>query len=112
MKRSKLLLFPVLLLVSNVLFSQNTLSISNTFELINQYHPIAKQAGLKIDLSKASLTSVRGAFDPAFYVANDQKTFDGKNYFFYSNPEIKIPTWYGIEIKGGLENNYGDRISG
>ena len=112
MKRNKLLLFQVLLLVSNVLFSQNTLSISNTFELINQYHPIAKQAGLKIDLSKASLLSTRGAFDPAFYVANDQKTFDGKNYFFYSNPELKIPTWYGIEIKGGLENNYGDRLSG
>jgi len=30
MKRNKLLLFQVLLLVSNVLFSQNTLSISNT----------------------------------------------------------------------------------
>jgi outer membrane protein TolC len=111
MKRNKLLLLEVLLLVSNVLFGQNTLSISNTFKLINQFHPIAKQAGLKIDLSKASLLSTRGAFDPAFYIANDQKTFDGKNYFFYSNPELKIPTWYGIEIKGGLENNYGDKLS-
>jgi outer membrane protein TolC len=111
MKRNKLLLLEVLLLVSNVLFGQNTLSISNTFKLINQFHPIAKQAGLKIDLSKASLLSTRGAFDPAFYIANDQKTFDGKNYFFYSNPELKIPTWYGIEFKGGLENNYGDKLS-
>lgn len=114
MKRNKLPLFHVLLLVSisNVLFSQNTLSISNTFELMNRFHPIAKQAGLKINLSKASLLSTRGAFDPAFYIANEQKTFDGKNYFFYANPELKIPTWYGIEIKGGLENNYGDRLSG
>jgi outer membrane protein TolC len=111
MKRSKLFLFQILLFISSVSFSQNTLSISNTFELINQFHPIAKQAGLKIDLSKASLLSTRGAFDPAFYIANDQKTFDGKNYFFYSNPELKIPTWYGIEIKGGLENNYGDKLS-
>lgn len=112
MKRNKLFLFQLLLLVSNGLLSQNTLSISNTFELMNQFHPIAKQAGLKVDLSKASLLSTRGAFDPAFYITNDQKTFDGKNYFFYSNPELKIPTWYGIEIKGGLENNYGDRLSG
>ena len=82
MKRSKLFLFQILLFISSVSFSQNTLSISNTFELINQFHPIAKQAGLKIDLSKASLLSTRGAFDPAFYIANDQKTFDGKNYFF------------------------------
>jgi outer membrane protein TolC len=79
---------------------------------MNQFHPIAKQAGLKIDLSKATLLSNRGAFDPAFYISNDQKTFDGKNYYFYSNPELKIPTWYGIEIKGGLENNYGDKLIG
>jgi len=112
MKSNQLVLFVALLLVSNVLFSQNTLSISNTFELMNQFHPIAKQAGLKIDLSRANLLSSRGAFDPAFYISNDQKTFDGKNYFFYSNPELKIPTWYGIELKGGLENNYGDKLSG
>jgi hypothetical protein len=112
MKSNQLVLFVALLLTSNVLYSQNTLSISNTFELMNQFHPIAKQAGLKIDLSKATLLSTRGAFDPAFYISNDQKTFDGKNYYFYSNPELKIPTWYGIEIKGGLENNYGDKLIG
>ncbi|MEI8141695.1 MAG: TolC family protein [Chitinophagia bacterium] len=112
MKSNQLVLFVALLLTSNVLYSQNTLSISNTFELMNQFHPIAKQAGLKIDLSKATLLSNRGAFDPAFYISNDQKTFDGKNYYFYSNPELKIPTWYGIEIKGGLENNYGDKLIG
>ena len=112
MKSNQLVLFVALLLTSNVLYSQNTLSISNTFELMNQFHPIAKQAGLKIELSKATLLSNRGAFDPAFYISNDQKTFDGKNYYFYSNPELKIPTWYGIEIKGGLENNYGDKLIG
>ena len=111
MKSNRLILFVALLLITNVLFSQNTLSIGNTFEIINKFHPIAKQAGLKIDLSKATLLSTRGAFDPSFYISNDQKTFDGKNYFFYSNPELKIPTWYGIEIKGGLENNYGDKLS-
>lgn len=111
MKKNNPLFFLLLILMPNILFSQNTLSISNTFELINQFHPITKQAGLKIDLSKAGLLSSRGAFDPAFYITNDQKTFDGKNYFFYANPEIKIPTWYGIELKGGLENNYGTRLS-
>jgi outer membrane protein TolC len=108
-----LLLFALaLFLNAQPLIGQNTLSIGNTFELINRFHPISKQAGLKIDLSKASLMSARGAFDPAFYSTNDQKTFDGKNYFFYSNSEFKIPTWYGIEIKGGIENNYGEKLSG
>lgn len=92
-------------------FAQNTLSITNTLDLINQYHPIAKQATLKVDMAKASLLSSRGAFDPAFYLNNEQKTLDGKNYFYYSNPELKIPTWYGIELKAGYENNYGDKLS-
>ena len=91
--------------------AQNTLSITNTLDLINQYHPIAKQADLKVDLSKAALMSTRGAFDPAFYLNNEQKTLNGKNYFYYNNPELKIPTWYGIELKAGYENNYGDNLS-
>lgn len=103
-------LFLLLLLPLSV-FAQNTLSISNTLDLIHQYHPIAKQADFKVDMSKAALMSVRGAFDPAFYLNNEQKTLNGKNYFYYSNPELKIPTWYGIELKAGYENNYGDNIS-
>jgi outer membrane protein TolC len=101
----------LLLLMPFSVFAQNTLSISNTFDLINQYHPIAKQAALKVDMSKAALMSTRGAFDPAFYLNNEQKTFNGKDYFYYSNPELKIPTWYGIEVKAGYENNYGDNLS-
>ncbi|MBP6000484.1 MAG: TolC family protein [Sediminibacterium sp.] len=101
----------LLLFLPLSVFAQNTLSISNTFDLIKQFHPIAKQATLKVDMAKASLLSSRGAFDPAFYLNNEQKTFDGKNYFYYSNPELKIPTWYGIEVKAGYENNYGEKLS-
>ena len=110
--KSKLIRNILLALITPLsVFAQNTLSISNTLDLINQYHPIAKQADLKVDLSKAALMSTRGAFDPAFYLNNEQKTINGKNYFYYNNPELKIPTWYGIEVKAGYENNYGDRLS-
>lgn len=112
MKNKSLHKFILILMMPISVFAQNTLSISNTLELINQYHPIAKQADLKVDMSKAALMTSRGAFDPAFYVNNERKTFDGKNYFYYSNPELKIPTWFGVEVKAGVENNYGDKISG
>lgn len=112
MKSKSIHKFILLLMMPISVFAQNTLSISNALELINQYHPIAKQANLKVDMSNAALMSTRGAFDPAFYVNNERKTFDGKNYFYYSNPELKIPTWFGVEVKAGVENNYGDRISG
>ncbi len=112
MKSKSINKFILLLMMPISVFAQNTLSISSALELINQYHPIAKQANLKVDMSKAALMTSRGAFDPAFYVNNERKTFDGKNYFYYSNPELKIPTWFGVEVKAGVENNYGDKISG
>lgn len=111
MKSNQIHYILLLVLLPFTLCAQNTISIRNTLDLINQYHPIAKQADLKVDMSKAALMSVRGAFDPAFYLNNEQKTIDGKNYFYYSNPELKIPTWYGIEVKAGFENNYGDKLS-
>ena len=38
------------------------------------------------------------------------KTFENKQYYKYNSTELKIPIWYGIDIKAGTENNYGDRI--
>jgi len=92
-------------------FSQGKLlTLENTMDIIRMYHPVMKQAGLEVDLAQSTLQASRGIFDPSFYLRNEEKTFDGKNYFLYSNPELKIPTWFGIDIKGGFENNSGDRL--
>ena len=111
MKKNKHYFGILFLLLPILVWSQNTLTVTNTLNLINQFHPIAKQASLKVEFSKASLLMNRGAFDPSFYLNDNQKTVDGKNYFNYSNPEIKIPTWYGIEIKAGYENNNGYKLN-
>lgn len=96
---------------SNVVVGQTkTLGIDETLNIIRKFHPVGKQADLLISLANASLQSSRGAFDPAIYVRSDRKTFDGKNYYSYSNPELKIPTWFGIDLKAGFENNSGDRM--
>lgn len=85
----------------------NRLSIDAFFDIVRQYHPVAKQTQLLLQRASAELTIARGGFDPSFYINSDQKTLDGKNYYTYTNPELKIPTWYGIELKAGLENNTG-----
>ena len=79
--------------------------------IVRSYHPVAKQAELLVQKAQADLRASRGAFDPAFYISSSQKTFDGKNYYTYTNPELKIPTWYGIELKAGLENNKGSLLN-
>jgi outer membrane protein TolC len=78
---------------------------------VKQYHPLAKQAALFSELAEAELLSTRGLFDPMVYYTNDQKTYDGKNYYNYTNASVKIPTWFGVEIGAGLESNTGDFIN-
>lgn len=79
--------------------------------VVRANHPLAKQAALFVEQARAELLSVRGNFDPFFTFDNERKTFDGKNYFNYTNGELVIPTWLGIEAYAGIENNFGDYIN-
>ena len=86
-----------------------TLSASQVAEIVNRFHPVAKQADLFIEKAKADLTISRGLFDPALENTNARKTFDGTEYYYYNRPELAIPTWFGVEIRAGLEYLSGNR---
>ena len=88
-----------------------TLSPEDFINIVKQFHPVIKQANIHIEKAKAGITVARSGFDPLVYLNTEQKTFDGKNYYSYVNPELKIPTWYGIEVKAGLENNGGQFLN-
>jgi outer membrane protein TolC len=74
---------------------------------VKKYHPVVKQANLVLDMGEATLLRARGAFDPKLEVDYDRKEFKGTDYFEKLNATFKIPTWYGIELKGNLEQNEG-----
>lgn len=87
-----------------------TLSLDNALNIVRKFHPIVNQSNLIINQASNSLQASRGIFDPTLMVNNDRKTFDNKQYFNYYNPELRIPTWYGIDFKAGFENNIGERV--
>ncbi|MEO5592429.1 MAG: TolC family protein [Chitinophagaceae bacterium] len=74
---------------------------------VRKYHPIAKQADLQVDKAGAELIAARGNFDPFLGFEASDKTFDGKNYYFYNNPELTVPLPVG-NLRAGFENNGGD----
>ena len=78
---------------------------------VKKYHPIAKQAELQIDMGQANLMRSRGGFDPKIEVDYDRKEFKGTEYWDRLNATFKIPTWYGIELKGNFEQNEGEFLS-
>jgi len=87
------------------------LSQDEFLNIVRSYHPVVRQANLLVDRAAAELIAARAGFDPLLYADGERKTFDGKNYYNIFNPELKVPTWYGIEFKAGLEENYGDNLN-
>jgi outer membrane protein TolC len=90
-------------------FGQNTTEFSfNEFlGYVKKYHPLVKQADLKINEAQAILMQARGAFDPKIDIDFSEKQFKNNNYYSILNSSFKIPTWYGIELKAGFDNSEG-----
>lgn len=106
--------FLIILLSTCAVKAQDSLlylSKDEVLSIVKQYHPIISQAGLKVQRMDAGILTARGAFDPVASASGERKTFDGKQYYSYINPELKIPTWYGIQIKAGAEEIYGTRVN-
>lgn len=78
---------------------------------VKKYHPIAKQAELNISIGQATLMKARGGFDPKIEVDYDRKQFKDTEYYDLLNATFKIPTWYGVEFKGGFEQNDGEYLN-
>ncbi|MGA9638530.1 TolC family protein [Flavobacterium sp.] len=111
-------IFLILLLLSAVLTAQNNSSdvetqknFEFTFEeylgYVKKFHPLVKNANLEISKAQADLMAARGAFDPKIEVDFDKKQFKDKTYYSILNSSFKIPTWYGVEIKAGFDQNEG-----
>lgn len=106
-----ILLFPVFCLAQNGATDPVILTPEDFIAIVKKYHPVLKQADINIEKASAGIIMARSGFDPLAYLTSDQKTFDGKYYYQHTNPELKIPTWYGIEVKAGLENNAGQYLN-
>ncbi|KIM09704.1 MAG: transporter [Sulfurovum sp. FS06-10] len=92
------------------LLAQNSLTEFTYNEFlgyVKKYHPLVKQANLKLNEAQANLMQARGAFDPKIEVDFNEKQFKNRNYYSILNSSFKIPTWYGIELKAGFDNAEG-----
>ncbi|MEM8999370.1 MAG: TolC family protein [Bacteroidota bacterium] len=78
---------------------------------VKKHHPVAKQAQLTIDIGQATLMRARGGFDPKIEIDYERKEFKGDEYWDRLNATFKIPTWFGIELKGNFEQNQGEFIN-
>jgi len=76
-------------------------------EIVLKNHPLAKQAELQTQFGEKAILSAQGGFDPKIFTHTLQKNFNSTSYYNLFHSGLKVPTWYGIEFKGGFESNQG-----
>ena len=85
----------------------NELTYNEYLGYVKKFHPLVKTANLELSKAQANLMMARGSFDPKIEVDFAKKEFKNTEYYSVLNSSFKIPTWYGIEIKAGFDNNDG-----
>jgi outer membrane protein TolC len=103
------LMFILLMAVSGR--AQQVLTNEEVIAIVKKFHPVAKSAQLGVRIANATVLSSRGAFDPVFKHSNAQKEFGGLDYYNERQTELKVPTWYGIDLYAGTEYISGGRVS-
>jgi len=105
-------LFTIVILFSSLAaLSQQGLTVEEFLGLVKRYHPVVKQAALGVEIAKTEVTSARGVFDPTFQNSIGRKEFDGLLYYDHQINEVKVPTWYGVDLVAGVESLTGQRTS-
>jgi outer membrane protein TolC len=89
----------------------NTLSLENFISIVKEYHPVSQQAALLLLEGENTVKRARGAFDPYLYGNINQKYFDEKSYYSLIGAGLKIPTWYGVEVEAGYDQNRGEFLN-
>jgi outer membrane protein TolC len=113
--KSKILLFFFLSLISfskvNAQELLDTLTWDAFTDIVKTYHPVTVQAKLLGDLARAKRLQALGGFDPKLEGELDQKQYDGTEYYRFLTPQIKLPLWYGIELKGSYSEAEGSFVN-
>ena len=91
--------------------SKTVLTLTEFLNQVKQNHPVAKQASLLNRAAQAELLAAKGGFDPKLYGDYEQKYFDSKNYYAFGEYGVKVPTWYGIEVKGSYNIAEGNFVN-
>ncbi|RFZ85301.1 TolC family protein [Mucilaginibacter terrenus] len=93
------------------LAQEKLLTLDEYLAIVKQYHPLALQAQLNTEKARLTKRQALGGFDPKLEVDGDRKIFGGKTYYDYLTPEVKVPLWYGVDLKGSYSKVTGDFVN-
>lgn len=108
--------FLILLLVVIASWNLNAnerlvLEFDEFMEVVKNQHPVSRKAILFLEAGNAKKLKSQGGFDPKLKAKYNDKQFQETNYYSNFGAELKIPTWFGVDLKAGYENNNGQYLN-
>jgi outer membrane protein TolC len=100
----------LLLLCPNLALAQDSLLFDDFIVSVKSNHPLVRQANLQLNRGQANQLKSKGSFDPKIEANHTSKQFNDKNYFNLNGAQIKYPTPWALELKGGYELNNGQYL--
>lgn len=111
MKKILIAFFFIPLVLSAQSDTSDILGPDRFFKLVRAYHPVVRQADLKLNYGRAGIQKARGGFDPKLQFSSNQKEYSGISYFNTMSGSLSIPTYLGVEIKAGQDRNQGTYLN-
>ena len=87
------------------------LNFNQYIEIVKENHPIALRAKLNPEFGEAAVRAARGGFDPQVFTNIGQKYFQNDQYYSLVDAGLKVPTWFGLDVYGGFEQNNGVNLN-
>lgn len=109
----RLILNTIISLFALTVFGQTNkiISYEEYIDIVKSDHPVMYQSQLLDEMAASNRRMARGGFDPKIEGDWKHKSFDDKNYYSLLNTAVKIPTWYGIDLKAGYNRNNGQFLN-
>ncbi|WP_236975063.1 TolC family protein [Membranihabitans maritimus] len=90
---------------------QVILSYNEYINAIKRFHPVARQADLKVQLGDAEMLKAKGNFDPNINSSWREKNFSESLYYRQYSTKLRIPTVLGLDLVAGYENTEGKYLN-
>ncbi|MBD2767634.1 TolC family protein [Hymenobacter sp. BT664] len=86
-------------------------ALADLLAYVTLRHPVARQAALLPERALQEVRYARGLFDPAATSKYYGKTLGGKEYFHDWDSQLRVPLWFGADVKAGFERGTGAYVN-
>jgi outer membrane protein TolC len=95
----------------NTYLNDSIFGYTEFLNMVAGYHPLARIADIEVDLADRNYQMSRGGFDPLLFGNYDTKEFSDALYYEKLEAGVELPTWLGLRLNAGIQDNSGELLN-